>query len=278
MPSLAEAIQYGTVVYDWSNAKRLWANAHPMDSEELITKQAEMVLAADPGVSGQQPRVWAYRNTIKALNWYSKVREKLDDPRYASWFIKFNGFANKPYPGGEGLEQNTSGAFHVPPCDWYGDNRSGPPKCSGFYHDQEQTPNHAAGPPGRHGPPSWPSYKVDGECVAQCDCGPVNPCGEYVFDHRGGRVNGQNFTEWFVNEYMISNETLQHRDPNTGRPQIINLGWLDDKMGMGGPSEEDHHFVADTGLSHEEMASLVAAYKASMQALTRKVVPMGGFW
>ena len=25
----------------------------------------------------------------RALNWYSSVREKLDDPKYASWFIKF---------------------------------------------------------------------------------------------------------------------------------------------------------------------------------------------
>lgn len=66
---------------DWSNAKAIWANAHPMSSEELITKQAEMVLAADPGVPGYAPRVWAYRNTIKALNWYSSVREKLDDPK-----------------------------------------------------------------------------------------------------------------------------------------------------------------------------------------------------
>lgn len=55
-----------------SNAKAIWANAHPMSSEELITKQAEMVYAADPGVPGSMPRVWAYRNTIKALNWYSR--------------------------------------------------------------------------------------------------------------------------------------------------------------------------------------------------------------
>lgn len=59
-----------------------------MSSEELITKQAEMVYAADPGVPGFAPRVWAYRNTIKALNWYSSVREKLDDPKYSSWFVK----------------------------------------------------------------------------------------------------------------------------------------------------------------------------------------------
>jgi hypothetical protein len=83
MHDVHHANQFGIVVYDWSNAKALWANAHPMTSEELITKQAEMVYAADPGLPGYAPRVWAYRNTIKALNWYTSVREKLDDPRYA---------------------------------------------------------------------------------------------------------------------------------------------------------------------------------------------------
>ena len=47
-----------------------------VDSEELLTKQAEMVLAADPGVPGEQPRVWVYRNTIKALNWYLCVENE----------------------------------------------------------------------------------------------------------------------------------------------------------------------------------------------------------
>ena len=44
--------------HSWSNAKAIWANAHPMSSEELITKQAEMVYADDPGVPGFAPRVW----------------------------------------------------------------------------------------------------------------------------------------------------------------------------------------------------------------------------
>ena len=85
------ANQYGVVVFDWSNAKDLWANTHPMTSEEDITTQAEMVYAQDPGLPGYAPRVWAYRNTIKALNWYWSVRVKLDDPAYSSWFIKFDG-------------------------------------------------------------------------------------------------------------------------------------------------------------------------------------------
>jgi hypothetical protein len=63
MHNVAFADAYGVVVYDWSNAKAIWANAHPMTSEELITAQAEAVYAADPGVPGSMPRVWAYRNT-----------------------------------------------------------------------------------------------------------------------------------------------------------------------------------------------------------------------
>ena len=77
------------------------------------------------------PRVWVYRNTIKALNWFSSVREKLDDPRYASWFVKFDGFSDAPYPGG-GASRPKNGSYHVPVCDWYDNGTK--PRCSGFYH------------------------------------------------------------------------------------------------------------------------------------------------
>ena len=252
---MSHAIKFGIVVYDWSNAKALWANAHPMNSQELLTKNAKAVLAAEPGVPGEAPRVWVYRNTIKGLNWYSSVRKKLDDPKYASWFIKFKDY--------KGPQSNNS--YHVPACDWAPPN----PKCSGFYHDQEQTPEHPGG---------GPAYPVDGACKEQCDCGEVNPCGEYIFDHRGGAVEGRTFREWFISEYMITNETLLHRNPGTGRPQPIGLGWLDDEMDMRGPSEEDSHYIEDTGASSESMKSQVAAYRQSMRELTQKVVAMGGFY
>jgi hypothetical protein len=77
----------------------------------------------------------------------------------------------------------------VPACDWY--NNGTDPRCSGFYHDQEQTPEHPGG-----GSP----YPVDGDCVEQCDCGATNPCAEYIFDHRGGEVEGRTFRDWFINE------------------------------------------------------------------------------
>lgn len=53
-----------------------------MIDEEMLTEQADMVLSRDPGIAGGQPRVWVYRETIQALNFFTSVREKLDDPAY----------------------------------------------------------------------------------------------------------------------------------------------------------------------------------------------------
>ena len=47
-------------------------------------------------------------------------------------------------------------------------------------------------------PPTGTYYS----CTSECDCGAV-PCGEYVFNHAN-----DTFGDWFVNSYMISNETL----------------------------------------------------------------------
>ena len=65
---------------------------------------------------------------------------------FRAGFIKFKGFESEPYPGGttaKAKAANGSGSYHVPTCAWYGTEEK-PPKCSGFYHDQEQTPEHAA--------------------------------------------------------------------------------------------------------------------------------------
>ena len=85
-----------------------------MNCEEMMTKQAEMVLAVDAGIEGEQPKVWIYRNTIKALNWFTSVREKLDDPAFAGWFVPF---ANYSGP-------QSNGSYNVPACTFE--------KCSGF--------------------------------------------------------------------------------------------------------------------------------------------------
>ena len=74
------------------------------------------------------------------------------DPAYAGWFLRFSGDNN----------------YHVPTCD----NNWSPPRCSAFYHDQDQTPEHPHG---------------DGSCVNACDCGEGVPCGEYLQVHARAR-------------------------------------------------------------------------------------------
>jgi hypothetical protein len=77
---------------------------------------------------------------------------------------------------------------------------------------------------------------------------------------------------------MISNETLLHLNPQTGEPQPIGLGWLDDSMTPKGPTEEDPNYIADTGADAASMQAQVAAYQESMQQLIKTVIPMGGFF
>lgn len=250
MHDVKEAVRYGVVAYDWSNAKALWANAQPMNTDEMLTAQAERVLAVDPGIKGEQPRVWVYRNKIKGLNWFGSVREKLDDARYSGWFVKFRDY--------QGPRSNNS--YHVPACDWFG-NATHPPKCSGFYHDQRQTPEH----PGA----SHSVYPVDGACVNQCNCGPTNPCGEYTFDHRNA-----SFSEWFINGLMISNLTLLHE------PIPINVGWIDDEISLEGMSEGAPYptWVADTASTPGEMQDHVDSFRRNVARLQKAIVRHGGFY
>eukprot|EP01043_Picozoa_sp_COSAG02_P106486 COSAG02_NODE_42488_length_384_cov_0.719298_1_plen_83_part_10 len=70
---------------------------------------------------------------------YSSVRDKILDPQYEGFFLKFN-------PGGSSDFNNET--WHMPKCT---ESKVGnPPKCSDFYHDHEQTPSngdkHASGP------------------------------------------------------------------------------------------------------------------------------------
>merc|ERR1712050_461124 len=91
-------------------------------------------------------RIFVYRNLVKALPWYTAVREKLDNVSYRNWFLKFD--TSKP-------------THHVPACA--SENHS---KCSVFYHDQEQTP----------AVPTPTQPHPDGACTdGVCDCG-RQPC------------------------------------------------------------------------------------------------------
>ena len=70
---------------DWSHMKTVWANQHPMDSSGLMVKQAEALRALNP-----HTRFFVYRNLVKALPWITCVREKLEDPAFSGWFLKYD--------------------------------------------------------------------------------------------------------------------------------------------------------------------------------------------
>ena len=153
----------------------------------MPVRQAEMNHALNPS-----SRSFVYRNLVKALPWFKSVREKLDDPQFSGFFLRFKDGAN--------------GSYHVPACDTNWD----PPKCSAFYHDQLQTPQHPRG---------------DGSCVRPCDCG-VNPCGEYLFDHR----NGSMLTNFLVHEYVGGAAGVDNA--------AISGLFIDNNWNPAGPTEE----------------------------------------
>jgi hypothetical protein len=89
-----------------ASSSRLTATIPPSQVE-----QAALLKAANPEI-----RVLVYRNLVKALPWFTSVREKINDPAYAGWFLHFSG----------------KGDYHVPQCD----SNWKPPRCTELYHDQ----------------------------------------------------------------------------------------------------------------------------------------------
>ena len=133
-----------------SNNKQSWAKKKPMTCEEDLLTQVQLS-AADAALKGNPgQRYYVYRNSIKALSWFSSVRELLVDPAYAKWILPFS--ATPPINGSR---------YYSPPCD----SNYDPPLCSALFHDQTQSPAYPKG---------------DGDCAAPaCDTGAV-PSGEYV--------------------------------------------------------------------------------------------------
>ena len=223
-----------------------------MNAEETLLQQAKISKAAacpdvcalpqGCAVKNACPlaKVWVYRNLVKALPWFTSVREKLEDPAYAGFFLRFANASCAVIP------TCANATYHVRTCD-YGYQ---PPKCSAFYHDQEQTPEH----PGR-----------DGSCEpGQCDCGTV-PCGEYLWDHR----NGSMLTQFLVDEVVGGTER------GMGNANIDGL-FMDDVWSARGPSEEDRHSLTDMGLGAAEVSALVAGYNDNMAAAKARILSLGG--
>ena len=237
---------FGVPSVDWSNMKAQWAATSPMNDNELLAAQAEAIKAANP-----LAHVFTYRNLVKALPWFTEVREILADPAYAGFFLTFRPNGSLP-----------NASYHVPACDATYD----PPLCSAFYHDQEQSP----------AVPSPSNPNPDGACVGHCDCGSV-PCGEYLFDWRNSSVgpwiiahhlggpNGLDnaaISGFFIDDFWCSN--IINGTGNCGDP-------------VQGPTEIDPHSQEDMGLSDQDIADITTGWLAGMTAAQQAILDRGAY-
>jgi hypothetical protein len=237
-------MNWGVVDFDWSNARELWSNAAPMDCEERLLTQATIVKASTPTA-----KVMIYRNMVKALPWYTEVREKMLDPAYAGWFLRFR-------EGGSAAPSVYN--YSVPPCTGA--------KCSAFYHDQQQTPEHGA----------------PGQCVGVCDCGEGLPCGEYLWDHRNASLR-----TWMIDEFLLgakyglgnANVDGYYLDDSWGLPKspFDPAAWRSCDTGpIGGATEEDRHCSQDMGLSAQDVIDIHGNWSVTSDAAKAAVLAHGG--
>jgi hypothetical protein len=246
--------KFGVVDVDWSNAKAIYTNQHPMNCEELLVEQGAMVKAINPDT-----HYFVYRNLVKALPWFTNVNTKLRDPAYRDWFLPF------AVPGPFG--NNT---YHVPQCD---DNFD-PPLCSDRYHDQEQTPEHPHG---------------DGSCAEPCDCNGV-PCGEYLWNPALLASGNTSLRDYIVSEVILGPTALGNANvsgfylddiwSNTTDPQLPwmpAIGFCDTKSPFGGPTEENAYCYEDMMLTQENTTTLTNGWSALIADVTSAIIANGGW-
>lgn len=261
--------QFGIVSYDWSNAKAQWATSKPMDCEERLVEQA--VMTKEAGAK----HVFVYRNIVKALPWFSSVREKLLDPAYSGFFLPFalssksSSSSSSSRDSQETHHDPVSIRYHVPSCA--AENST---KCSPYYHDQEQTPQ----------VPTVDNPTPDGICTEYCDCGQDLPCGEYLFDHR----NGTMLRTWLVEQYLLGTTAVGH-------PYIDGLFlddfWCSDLLceqdpsiagcpcndPVQGPTEVDRYAQDDMELSDRDIYDITLAWNETMKTVEEALLRHGAY-
>ena len=239
----ASMARYQIVDVDWSLAKDVWVQGHPMDAESPLIQQAALLTAANP-----YQKVWVYKNIVSAYPWFPSIREKLLDPAYEGWFLKF------------GAPPFANGSYHSPPCD----ANYNPPLCSTFYHSQDQTPNYPKG---------------DGVCPAPaCDCGGV-PCGFYLFNHANASLR-----DWIIDVYVmgptgtgapgVSGVYLDDRWVNSSSPVDAPDCAFN---AIGGPTEVNSGCDVDMGLSQANTTAITDGYHNTMLLLQQKLLAAGKF-
>ena len=99
-----QAAAWGWRSFDWTNGMAEWARAAPQSCEEALVSQADATDAIGAG-----GRSFVYRNSIKALPWFTSVRKKLLDRAFERWFLPWA--ACKGYDCGDNATANLYHSF-----------------------------------------------------------------------------------------------------------------------------------------------------------------------
>jgi hypothetical protein len=225
-----------------------------MDDDSRLTTQMAMIKAVNPKI-----KVLGYRNSIQAYNWMSVVREKLDDPLYAGWFLQYR-------DGIDGATHNSSKYGENPCAGPAGDNTT---KCTKFWH---------------FGLTSFSNPCPGGEC----DCGAA-PCAAYEFDHRNA-----SFSEWFVSEYVMGKLGMGDKNQDgmyfddgwvggqpqevsptviTGKKRALCFIWLfpADKLNL------SVSFCADAGMTPGDVHDIQCAWQQTFAKAQQAIIDAGGW-
>ena len=222
-------------------SKRIKVNS-PNTAVTAVTPQSRFDCLWFQAKSGGHTKMWVYRNLVWAPSWFKDVREKLEDPAFAGFFVPF-----KRSPPWKNQKCSDLGAGKV---------------CSEHFHAQFQSPL-------PHNSTARPSDKAQaGVCDAMgCDCGSV-PCAWYLFDHRNATLR-----KWIAEKFLLSPSGLMD-DAVDG--YFLDDTW-DPKRGPANEGPGAKSWQTDTGLTESDAADLYVGWRATMDAANAAVVENGGY-
>ena len=215
----------------------VWSAPSPMIAEEFMVANCDAIHAASGGTTA----CWVYRNGVKALPWHASVRRRLEDKAQWGLFMPIAGCMPTPgnYVCGPNASQNLcacpllSAHLRCAQCPTnapaHGNRNSLPLSLlSPSDHDFEETP-----------------------AARTFRCGVGIECGEYVFNHRNVSLR-----DFFLSDYFFPQPF----------PKSVTGYYVDDAWETSGPTEMDKDSVAKMGMSPADVAAMIAAWSANVQA------------
>ena len=226
--------KWGVIEIDFESEESLWAHhVGGKDADVMMLEQATAMKAIAPA-----SQIWIYRNLVQAYANFVQFREKLEDPAYAGWWLKFDDATND--------EKLT------PRCGF--NSRLNRTLCSDLFHS----------------PLRWTH---DGN-----DCGDVIPCGDYVFDHRNASLRTWLVEEHMLGPMGLAHPSVDGfgciDDWYAG---IARVQGGDTTRG-GGPTEVQHFVKGTgITQTSSAMLELMGNWSVTTWAINAAVTAAGGF-